>query len=79
VTGRRTIRRWVIFHRLRAAVWVILLPIALKFWPDAVWFVIVCSLYANFAGDLGAAEAADDRQVLERLDRIEKLLRNDAK
>ncbi len=47
---------------------------ALRWWPTSVAFVIVMSGYANIVSDLGAAEAADDRALLERLDRIEHLL-----
>ena len=47
---------------------------ALVWWPDSVAFVIVASVYANIKSDWGAAEAADDRDVVERLERIERLL-----
>jgi hypothetical protein len=39
-----------------------------------VAFVIIASVYANVKSDWGAAEAADDRDVLDRLERIEALL-----
>jgi hypothetical protein len=59
-------------------VWALLLVPALIWWPQSVAFVIVASVYANVKSDLGAAEAADDRAVLDRLDRIERLLREEA-
>jgi hypothetical protein len=64
------------FHRVGAIVWALLLVPALKWWPDSVAFVIVASIYANIKSDWGAAEAADDREVLDRLDEIEALLRH---
>lgn len=50
---------------------------ALLWWPDSVAFVIVASIYANVKSDWGAAEAADDHRVIERLDRIEALMRGE--
>lgn len=47
------------FHLARASVWVLLVPIVLLTGlKDAVWFVILLSLYANFAGDVSAWQAA---------------------
>jgi hypothetical protein len=50
-------------------------------WQNSVVLVWIASVYANTVSDLGAAEAADDREVTgrlddvsERLDRIEALL-----
>lgn len=65
------------FHRLRALVWLALAVPAVLFWRDSVLFVILASVYANVVSDLGAAEAADDTAVTDRLDRIETLLREE--
>jgi hypothetical protein len=65
------------FARVRAAIWAVLTLCALKWWPDSVAFVIIMSGYANVVSDLSVAEAADDTAVLERLDRIERLLKRD--
>lgn len=47
------------FHLARSAVWVVLVPVVLlTALKDAVWFVILLSLYANFAGDVSAWQAA---------------------
>lgn len=47
------------FHLARAAVWVLLAPVLLlTSLKDQVWVVILLSLYANFAGDLSAWQAA---------------------
>ena len=67
-------RSRVWFHRACAIMWALALPAALKWWPQSVAFVIVASVYANVKSDWGAAEAADDRRVTERLDRIEAML-----
>lgn len=60
------------FHRLRAGIWLALLIPALIWWREEIWFVIVASVYANIMSDWGAAEAADDRQVMNRLDELEQ-------
>ncbi len=63
------------FHRSRAILWAILGLVSFPLgWANSVALVWAASVYANVAGDLGVAEAADDRQILERLDRIETLL-----
>jgi hypothetical protein len=62
------------FHRSRAIVWVVLTLVALRWFPESVTYVVIASGYANAVSDWSAAEAADDRRVLERLDRIELLL-----
>lgn len=67
-------RGWVLFHRVSAAVWLVLLIPALLWWSESIAFVIVASVYANMKSDWGAAEAADDRRVVEALDRIEQVL-----
>ena len=67
-------RRRVWFHRAAAIGWVLTLPVALKWWPQSVAFVIVASVYANAYTSWAAAEAASDRDVVERLDRIETML-----
>jgi len=53
-------------------IWALLLIPALLWWREALWFVIVASVYANVMSDWGAGEAADDRQVLDRLDELEQ-------
>jgi hypothetical protein len=67
------------FHRISAIVWLALTPAALIWWPNSVAFVIIASIYANVKSDWGAAEAADNRELREQLDRIEQQLqqRND--
>lgn len=65
-------RRKVWFHRGRAVAWVLIGIVSFIFgWQDSVVLVWVASVYANVAGDLGVAEAADDRALADRLDRIE--------
>jgi hypothetical protein len=71
--------RRVWFHRSRAIAWAFLTLAALRWWPDSVAFVIVMSGYANIVSDWTASEAADDRVICERLERIERLLDSSAK
>ncbi len=68
-----TVKVW--FHRSRAILWAVLGVVSFPLgWANSVALVWAASVYANVLTDVGAAEAADDRQILERLDRIEKML-----
>lgn len=63
------------FHRTRALAWIIVGVLSFPLgWANSVALVWIASVYANTVSDLTAAEASDDRAVLERLDRIEALL-----
>ncbi len=63
------------FHRARAILWGIVGVLSFPLgWANSVVLVWIASLYANVSTDWGNAEAADDRAVLERLDRIEQKL-----
>jgi hypothetical protein len=70
----RPVNRRVWFHRGGAAFWTLMAIPAFLWWQDAIWFVIACSLYANIKSDWGAAEAADDTAVMDRLAEIERKL-----
>lgn len=54
------------FHLARAIFWVAITPVVLlTSLKDAVWLVILLSLYANFASDLSvwrAAKVEEDEQ-----------------
>jgi hypothetical protein len=65
-------RMW--FHRGCAVAWAVALVPALVWWQESLVFVIIASVYANVKSDWGAAEAADDSEVLRRLARVERLL-----
>jgi hypothetical protein len=68
-------RARVYFHRGRAALWIALGAASFPLgWADSVVLVWIASVYANVVSDLGAAEAADDRDLTDRLDRIERHL-----
>lgn len=71
--GART-KIW--FGRGRALVWILLglasFPLG---WSDSVVLVWIASVYANVESSIASSEAADDRALHERLDRIEELLR----
>lgn len=60
------------FHRISAFGWalagIMSFPLG---WAASLAFVVIASVYANVKSDWGAAEAADDREVLERLDRLQ--------
>ncbi|MFI7073584.1 hypothetical protein [Micromonospora sediminicola] len=71
---RRRQRRKVWIHRGLASMWVLLAIPAALWWAESILFVILVSLYANFASELATSEAADDRDVCDRLDRIERAL-----
>jgi hypothetical protein len=63
------------FSLARAVFWLILLvPSFFLGWVYSVAFVSVCSLYANFASDFAAWRADENKEILGRLDRIEKML-----
>jgi hypothetical protein len=62
-------------HRGRAGCWAIIGVLSFIFgWANSVALVWAASVYANVVSDIGAAEAADDRRVTDRLDRIERIL-----
>ena len=65
-------RMWI--HRSVALLCVLLAYPALRWWSNSIAFVIALSLATQFYASLSASEAADDRAVTERLDRIEALL-----
>jgi hypothetical protein len=51
--------RWLArFHLAMMAVWVGLAIPGLIFWKESVTFVIILSLYANFAGEAAAWQAS---------------------
>lgn len=64
------------FHRSRAIVWGVLGVISFALgWQNSVALVWAASLYANISTDWGAAEAADDRELLVELQRIRQAQR----
>lgn len=69
------VRARVLFHRCSAAFWGVLGLISFALgWQNSVAMVWLASVYANIKSDWGAAEAADDSAVTERLDRHERML-----
>jgi hypothetical protein len=46
------------FHLVMIGVWAFLAIPGLIWWKDAVWWVVVMSLYANLAGEFAAFQAA---------------------
>lgn len=71
-----SLKRRVWFHRARAAVWAVFGTLSFAVgWADSIALVWAASVYANVVSDLGAAEAADDRKILDRLDHVDDQLR----
>lgn len=71
-------RRRVWLHRSVAFLCVLLAYPAVRWWSQSVLLVILLSLATQAYASWSASEAADDRAVTERLDRIERLLRGDS-
>lgn len=66
-------RRKVYFNKTTATIWIIAGILAFPLgWIHAIWFVVIASVYANVKADWSTAEAADNRDLKEQLDRIEK-------
>lgn len=63
---------WI--HRGATLICALLAVPAILWWSNSVLFVILLSLATQAWTSWGAAEAADDRALTERLDRIEALL-----
>lgn len=63
------------FHRSRAIGWVILGAVAFLFgWQDSIVLIWLASVYANVESAWSTAEATDDSDLIDRLERIERLL-----
>lgn len=59
------------FHRGRAVLWAVFGGVSfMTGWANNIALVWFASIYANIVSDWGAGEAADDTEVLERLDAI---------
>lgn len=70
------VRRKVWFHRTRALGWLVLGAVSFALGlQNSVALVWGASVYANALTDWGAAEAADDREIISRLQRIERIQR----
>lgn len=64
------------FHRSRAIGWVLLGATTFLFGlQSSVVMVWIASVYANVISDWTAGEALDHRDLIKRLDRIEKLVK----
>lgn len=55
------------FHLLMSGVWMFLLIPTLLWWPNSVLWVLVISLYANFASHLSAYQAAKAEKTLKEV------------
>lgn len=60
------------FHRSRSIAWLIIAVLAWPFgWVYSVAFVSIASLYANVTSDWANSEAADNTELLDRIDQLE--------
>lgn len=68
----RKMKHRVWFHRASSFFWIVfgVASFALG-WQSAIALVWASSVYANVKSDWAAGEAADDRKLLEHLQRIE--------
>lgn len=67
-------RRKVWLHRGLAVFFLLLAYPAAKWWAESILFVILLSLATQVSTEWGAAEAADDTELADRLTRIEEHL-----
>lgn len=59
------------FHRSRAAGWVLVGILSFVYgWANSVALVWAASLYANIVSDWTAAEATDDRHIIEEVEAL---------
>jgi hypothetical protein len=68
-------RRRVWIHRIATGICVLLAIPGVLWWKNSITFVILISLATQAWTSWGASEAADDRLLADRLDRIEDLLK----
>lgn len=67
------VKRKIQGNKAAAIVWVVAGVLAFPFgWAYTIWFVVVCSIWANVFASWSTAEATDNRDVIERLRRIEE-------
>ena len=73
-------KRRIWFHRSRAIAWVILGAVAFLFnWQNSIVLIWLASVYANVESAWSTAAAADDSDLIARLERIERLLDDKSK
>lgn len=58
MAGKSTATRLRRFHLAMVVVWVGLSVPGLTIWRDAIWFIVLMSLWANIAGEFAAYQAA---------------------
>lgn len=70
---RSAMRRKIWAHRALAAAWAAVGIVSFPLhWANSVVLVWIASVYANVASEMSTAEAADDRAVVDRIDRVER-------
>ena len=68
------------WHRGRAIFWIVLGVAAFLFnWQNSIVLLWLASVYANVESALSTAAAADNSDLIARLERIERLLDDESK
>lgn len=68
---RITLRHKVWGNKTAAVLWAVAGVLAFPFgWANTIWFVVICSIWANVFASWSTAEAADDRELKELLHKI---------
>lgn len=66
-----TLRHKIASNKIAAVAWAVAGVLAFIFgWIEAIWFVAVCSIWANVFSSWSTAEAADDREIKDLLYQI---------
>lgn len=66
------------FHRARAATWAVIGALSFTFgFANSVTLVWIASLYANVVSDWTAGEAADNREVIDLITKLENTIHNE--
>lgn len=60
VNRKRVLRWWARANWGAAGLWLLLIYPTVKWWHDSITWLVIMSLWANFAGHLAAALAAEE-------------------
>lgn len=72
-----TPQRKIWFNKIAAIIWAVAGIASFPFgWAYTIWFVVICSIWANVFASWSTAEAADDRELKNELAEIKEMLRN---
>lgn len=76
---------WIKVHGVAALIWVVLMPPSVLWWRDSVPYLVMLSVYANFAGsvaswtaakgDRNSVDVADLERVERKIDALRRLVK----